>query len=711
MSAETVVAPIPDAAAPPCDPCISRELSWIDFNERVLAEAANPRERLLERVKFLSIFASNLDEFLMVRVSGLKQQIAACATEVLPGGHTPAEELAAIRQALEPAISQSQRLLAEELSPKLAEAGIRLVDYRLLHKPERHALRAYFDEMVFPVCTPLGVDTGHPFPLISNLSLNLAVLLEDPDDGLRFARIKVPNVLPRLVPVPPASEEDGTLTFTWLEQLMEAHLGRFFPGLRILAIYPFRVIRDAEIAIQKLEAADLLETMEAGIHSRRRNSVVALLVNPEMSEQVRALLEEHLPITSEDVWTVEGPLGLSDLMELYQIDRPTLKDSPFVPRVPPALDGASDIFSAIQKSDIFLHHPYESFGPVVDFIEDAAADPNVLCIKQTLYRVGKKSPIVAALRQAALSGKQVAAMVELKARFDEENNIEWARRLEQAGVHVTYGLPDLKTHCKLALVVRKEGAHMRRYAHIGTGNYNATTARLYTDFGLLTCDPELTEDISEVFNVITGYSKQRDFSGLLVAPVSLRHGIRHRIEREAAQHQRSGRGHLLFKMNSLVDPALIESLYAASQAGVQIDLLIRGMCSLRPGVPGLSETIRVISVVGRFLEHSRAYYFQNGGHPELFIGSADLMPRNLDHRVEVLAPVRSAAIRRTIVDEIFAVYLRDTLQAWDLQPDGTYVRREPGRDAPPLSAQTSLMMHAAEADHAASTIRLRRRKH
>jgi polyphosphate kinase len=675
---------------------LSRELSWIDFNHRVLQEARNPRWLLLERVKFAAIFGSNLDEFLMVRVSGVLEQIAQGVVERGHDGRTPAEELAAIRAALVPQIAEHERLVADELLPALADQGIQVVDYAQTSRAEREALRTYFEQQVFPVCTPLAVDPRHPFPLISNLSLNLAVLLEDPDAGQRFARVKVPNVLPRLVAIPRATngQANGAQRFVWLEQVLTAHLDRLFPGLRVRETHPFRVIRDAEIEIQEIDAGDLLETMESGINRRRFNSVAALQIHSSMTEQVRALLVEHLRVDDGRLWVVDGPLGLSDLMELTHLDRPELKDRPFQPHVPAALRDPHTIFTAIRQGDVLLNLPFDSFKPIVDLVQQAAADPAVLAVKQTLYRVGKQSPIVQALQTAVEDGKQVAAVVELKARFDEENNIEWARRLEQAGAHVSFGVPELKTHAKLALVVRREADGLRRYVHVGTGNYNPATARLYTDLGIFTANEDVAADVSDVFNHLTGYSRQTKYRRLLVAPVNLRQGLRERIEREIEHHGHHGKGRLIFKMNALVDHKLIHLLYKASKAGVKVDLLVRGICCLRPGVPGVSEHIRVVSVIGRFLEHSRIYYFRNGDRPEILIGSADLMPRNLDHRVEVLAPVESEDIARYIHDEILETYLKDNVQAWELHSDGVWRRRRPERGEVTHDAQATLLARA-----------------
>ncbi len=672
---------------------INRELSWIEFNGRVLEEAFDERNLLLERLKFLTITQSNLDEFFMVRVSGIREQVKSGVVEKSPDGMSPYEELVAMRGRLIPMLEAQAALWREALQPALAAQGIQVLNYTDLNVAQQRAMREYFERMVFPVCTPLAVDPGHPFPHISNLSLNLAVELLDPDGQRRFARVKVPNVLPRLVPVPSDKPEGRhrASAFVWLEQVLAAHLGMLFPEMQLIEVHPFRVIRDADLEIQELEAADLLETIERSLARRRFGSTVALCHNPGLPHDIRTLLADNLELDDNDIYPVSGPLGLSDLYDLTKLDRPDLKDASFIQRVPAVLRGDRDIFSAIQQGDIMLHHPFDSFAPVVDFIRAAATDPNVLAIKQTLYRVGSHSPIVEALLEAAEAGKQVAVLVELKARFDEENNIEWARALEQAGVHVTYGLLGLKTHCKVALVVRKEGEGIRRYVHLGTGNYNPATARGYTDVGLLTVRPEIGADASELFNYLTGYSKQTVYRTLLVAPISLRAGLLARIEREIKRQRKHGDGRLIFKMNGLTDPAFIEALYRASQTGVQADLIVRGMCCLRPGVPGVSENIRVISIVGRFLEHSRLYYFRNGGDEELLMGSADLMPRNLDNRVETLVPVQDDAIRNYLINDVLEAYLRDTAKSRILQADGSYTRRLPPPDAAPVDSQALLL--------------------
>ncbi len=677
---------------------VSRELSWIDFNQRVLEEAFDQRNPLLERVKFLAIFASNLDEFFMIRVSGIKQQIEADVRTLSIDGLTPAETLAAIRRALLPIIARKRDLLLEELLPQLHQAGIHIVTYSELDADQRGDMQDYFEQYVFPVLTPLAFDPGnhpgHPFPFISNLSLNLAVAVRG-EEGSLFARVKVPEVLPRLVQVPTSAATiaastipaERHYTYIWLEELIAAHLPMLFPGYEIEESYPFRVIRDADIEIEEDEADDLLRTIEQSLRQRRFGDVVNLSVEAGMPAHVLDLLLRNFKLTPEDVYPVRGPLGLSSLMSLMGTDRPDLKDPAIFPGMPAALTAAPDMFAAIRQQDILLHHPYDTFAPVVDLIQSAADDPNVLAIKQTLYRVGRNSPIVAALMHAREQGKQVTVLVELKARFDEENNIIWARALERTGVHVVYGLPGLKVHAKVALVVRKEGDRIMRYLHLGTGNYNASTARIYTDLGLLTCDPQMGADVSELFNVLTGYSRQSSYRKLLVAPNTLRSRIADMIRREINQHQQHGNGHLIFKCNALIDPGMIDLLYEASQVGVHVDLIIRGMCCLRPGVPGLSENIRVRSIIGPFLEHHRIYYFHNGGQSEIYLGSADLMQRNLDRRVEVVFPLQDPTLLAFVRATMLERYLTDNYRARELQPDGSNLRLQPADGEPTIDSQ------------------------
>ena len=681
----------------------NRELSWTDFNERVFAEAANPARPLLERVKFLAIYTSNLDEFMMVRVPAIQNRARAGASEAGPDGIPPVRLMAELRERAHGSLDRAAALLREELVPALAAQGVYLLAYDRLNEAQVAALRGYFEREVFPVCTPLGFDPAHPFPFISNQSINLAVLLQDAELGRRFARLKIPNVLPRLVAVPadpdePPSSPDAPprQAFVWLDDLLMANLAAFFPGVTIEEAHVFRVLREAEMAIQELEANDLLELVENGLQQRRFGQVTALQVQPTMPASLRTLLLEYLKVAAEDVYIVPGAPGLSSLMELTNIPRPDLKETPFAPHTPLEIAGHEDIFDAIRQQDILLQHPFDSFDPVVQFIQSAAEDPGVVAIKQTLYRVGQNSPIVEALLDAAASEKQVTVLVELKARFDEENNIDWARALERAGVHVVYGLLGLKTHCKLALVVRREREGLRRYVHIGTGNYNAATARLYTDLGLFTCAQDIAADVSEIFNYLTGYSRQTEYRRMLVAPVSLRRQVLARIEREIARKRETGEGWLTFKMNALVDPEMIDALYRASAAGVRVDLIVRGICCLRPGIPGLSENIRVVSIVGRLLEHSRIYHFHNGGADEVYIGSADLMPRNLDYRVETLAPVEDAGLRRYLIDEVLHGYLLDNVQASELWPYGVY-RRPPRVDVERFDMQAHLIATAERA--------------
>ncbi|HMO56766.1 MAG TPA: polyphosphate kinase 1 [Roseiflexaceae bacterium] len=674
---------------------INREVSWLEFNRRVLEEAMDPRHPLLERVKFLAIFSSNLDEFFMIRVAGIHQQIAAGVISRSVDGRLPSEQLVAIRRGVLPLIAMHRDCWLNDIQPQLREAGVSILDYAELTAAQRQFCKEYFEREVFPVLTPLAFDPSHPFPHISNLSLNLAVVIRDPEEGELFARIKVPAVLPRLVPIngglcdePAHIPPERRHCFVWLEQIIAQHLAALFPGEEVIESHVFRITRNADMEIQEEEAADLLRTIEASVRQRRFGNAVRLVVAHDMPQNLRDLLLANLKLKPTDLYDVHGPLGISDLLALTRIPRPDLQDPPFYPAPPPSLRHArssSEIFAAIRQQDILLHHPFDSFQPLVELIEAAAEDPNVLAIKQTLYRVGSNSPIVKALMHARDQDKQVTVLVELKARFDEENNITWARALERAGVHVVYGLVGLKTHAKIALIVRREPDGMRRYVHVGTGNYNATTARIYTDLGVLTCRPDIGADVSDLFNFLTGYSRQREFRKLLVAPVSMRKGLVRLIRREI-DHARAGRGgHLIFKVNSLVDPALTELLYEASMAGVRVDLNVRGICCLRPGVPGLSENISVRSIVGRFLEHSRVYYFSNAGAPDVYIGSADVMQRNLDRRVEAMIPIEDPAIVEQI-RRMLDIYQHDNQRARILQPDGSYRRAEVLDGSEPLDS-------------------------
>ena len=653
---------------------INRETSWLEFNRRVLEEALDERHPLLERVKFLAIFGANLDEFFMIRVSGLQAQRAAGVSELVADGLSPTEALRRVGERVTELMVEARDCWLQ-LQILLREEKIEVCRYDQLTDADKIYLGRYFDEEVFPILTPLAVDPGHPFPHISNLSVNLAVVVRDPILGERFARMKVPGSLPRLVEVP--NTETGVYRFAWLEEVIEQHLGALFPGLEPEASFMFRVTRDADIEIQEDEAEDLLRTIEKAIGERHFGFVTRMERTPSMPERIINLLTEHLEMDARNMVTAEGEMGLSSLMQLTKIDRPDLKFPPYVARTAAPLTTGEDIFGLIERQDILMHHPYESFTPVINFIETAARDPHVRAIKQTLYRLGPNSPIPPALMAARDADTQVAVLVELKARFDEENNIEWARKLEESGVHVVYGLIGLKTHSKVLLIVRREANGIRRYLHLGTGNYNAVTARIYTDFSFLTSDPDLGADATDLFNYLTGYSRQTRFRKMLIAPINLRQRIAQMILRET-EHALAGRpARLVFKMNALVDSEMIDLLYAASQAGVKIDLIVRGICCLRPGIKGLSENVIVVSIVGRFLEHARAYYFENGGEPQLYCGSADLMPRNLDRRVEVVFPIENPEIRSHILNDILEVQLADNVQARRLQPDGTYRRIHP----------------------------------
>ncbi len=682
---------------------VNRELSFLRFNHRVLEEALDTGHPLLERIKFLSIVASNLDEFFMVRVSGLRRQLAAGALKAPPDGMTPAEQLAAIRRQLLPQLAQQYECWHEDLLPKLRKAGVEILRYEDLKRKQCKLMRSYFKEEIFPALTPLAFDPGHPFPLISNLSINLAVVVNDARHGRRFARLKVPNTFPRLLRIPSeeAADEYQSLglaqamsnNFVWLEEVVSANLDMLFPGVEVVAAYPFRVTRDADPEIEEDEASDLLVAIEESVRKRHFGSAVRLEIDETMPDQVRDILISNLGLAPYQVYTVDGPLGLADVMEMTDVNRPDLKDKPFHPSVPPQLSTEESIFSVIRRHNMLVYHPYDSFDPVVRFVREAARDPEVLAIKQTLYRVGPNSPIVAALMDARENGKQVAVLVELKARFDEENNIVWARSLEEAGVHVVYGLVGLKTHAKICLVVRHERDVIRRYVHMATGNYNDVTARVYADLGYFTCDPDMGADLSDLFNALTGYSRKDDYRKLLVAPGKMQEQIIARIDREIEQHEEHGDGYIALKMNSLVDKYCIRALYRASQAGVKVDLQPRGICCLRPGVPGVSDNIEVTSIVGRFLEHARIYYFRNGGDEEILTGSADLMPRNLYRRVETLFPVEDPALKTALRDQILNVHLKDNVKARRMLPDGGYEWVKPQDDEPKINSQLWLIKH------------------
>jgi polyphosphate kinase len=677
----------------------NRELSLLEFQRRVLEEAADEGNSLLERVKFLSILSSNLDEFFMVRMAGLFQQLASHTQEVSIDGRSASVQVQLIREEVRKIAAGAHALWRDHLLPALDRAGIHIVDYAAVSPEERVVLEDYFRQIVFPVLTPLAFDPGRPFPHISNLSLNLAVVVRDQESEERFARVKVPNTLPQLVPVKMASgsgippkTQQREFKFVWLEQLVAANLSLLFPGMEIVESYPFRLTRDADVGIQELESDDLLETIEEAMRQRRFMEAVRLQADVKMSDKVLEILTSNIQIDPDDVYRIDGPLGFVRLGDLQSLDRPDLKEKPFVPSTPVIFtpEFQEDIFGLIRREEVLLFHPFESFQPVVEFLQQAARDPDVLAIKMTLYRVGHNSPVVAALLEAIEKGKQVAVLMELKARFDEESNIGWARKLEDAGVHVIYGLVGVKVHSKIALVVRREGDTIRRYLHLGTGNYNTVTARLYTDFGFLTCNEELGADATHFFNTLTGYSTRQEPRKLLVAPVNLRSRLEELIRREIALQEKGKPGHLIFKMNALEDPKMIRLIYQASQAGVRVDLLVRGLCCLRPGVPGVSENIRVTSIVGRFLEHSRVYYFLNGGAEEIYLGSADLMRRNLSHRVEIIFPIENQKIARRL-KEILHVYWSDEAKSRHLKSEGHYTRH-PARNKPgALNSQASFL--------------------
>jgi polyphosphate kinase len=678
----------------------NRELSWLDFNARVLELAEDETVPLLERAKFCAIVSSNLDEFFMVRVAGLHDQIEAGIETPLQDGRTPRATLEEIRRVVRAHIERQSRCLELDIRPALAEHGIRIVGVDDVGPEERRALDERFRRQIFPVLTPLAVGQGRPFPYISNLSLSLGVLVRDPVSGVEtFARVKVPKeMLPRFVPT-----GDG-FTFVPLEDLIAKHLDTLFPGMEIVDYDVFRVTRDADFTVSD-EADDLLQAVEDELRRRRFGDVVRVEVGSGMSAAIREQITGYLEVPADDVYDVPGLLDLNDLWGIVAVPgHAELRDPPWTPVTQPRLQADepenADVLGAMRRGDILLHHPYDSFTTSVErFVEQAVADPDVLAIKQTVYRTSDDSPLVPALIRAAERGKQAVCLVEIKARFDERANVQWARSLEESGVHVVYGLPSLKTHAKCILVVRREGEGVRHYVHIGTGNYHPKNARLYTDFGLLTCDDRIGADVADMFNFLTGFARPRAYRRVLVAPAHMRNGILEEIERTIAAHREGKHARIRMKMNSLVDRACIQALYRASQAGVPVELNPRGICCLRPGVPGVSENIRVTSIVGRFLEHSRIYAFERDDDTKVYIGSADLMPRNLDTRVELLAPVRDDALRADLIDTLDRCFA-DNVNSWDLREDGSWVRRSP--DGEPRSVQRELMAgHAARAAEAA----------
>ncbi|HBB90015.1 MAG TPA: polyphosphate kinase 1 [Blastocatellia bacterium] len=669
----------------------NRELSLLEFHRRVLEEGFVETNPILERLKFLSIFSANLDEFFMIRVSGLKEELDEQVTELSPDGMTPGEQLKEIRTRVLPLVADQARCLLNDILPELKEEGIEVLSYRHLNRDQQADLDKYFMEKVFPILTPLAVDQSHPFPYISPLSLNLGLRVEAPPGyspadpkqkhGPRFVRIKVPSLVPRLVPV-------GKLQtrYVLLEDLIEANCASLFPGMIVGKCHRFRVTRDADIEIREDEAEDLLRVIQQEVRQRRFGSPVRLEVSAGMPEEMVEYLTESLDLLSEDVYIIDGPLAIQDFMSLYELHRPDLKDKGFEAAIPEWY-GKRSIFDVIKERDLLMHHPFDSYDTVTNFINEAVDDPDVVAIKICLYRTGPESPIPPALIRASEHGKQVTALIELKARFDEEHNIEWARRLDEAGVHVVYGILGLKTHGKLTLVVRREGDSLKRYMHIASGNYNPTTSCTYTDVGLFTADDTIGDDATELFNYLTGCSRQMEYRKLMVAPVNLREKMSALIDREI-EHQSAGRrGHIVAKINRLADNQIIEKLYEASAAGVKIELIVRGVCMLRPGVPGLSENITVRNIVGRFLEHSRVFYFANGGDADVYIGSPDWMARNLKHRIEVVTPVTDPAMKTYLKNVLLAAYLRDNVRARELQLDGSYARVQLAPDEEPFDSQ------------------------
>jgi polyphosphate kinase len=673
----------------------NRDLSWLEFNRRVLEEALNKELPLLDRIKFISIFFSNLDEFYMIRIAGIKEQIRAKVIDTSIDGLTPTGQLKLIENTIQPMLKSIYTLWQNEIIPALDENKIRLCSINNLSKDETEALNHYFLKEIYPTLTPLAFDPGRPFPYISNLSLSFAIRVQKPNGEKFFARVKVPTLLPRLLRIDNIvnikDNDNQIIKYIWIGDLIKANFHLLFPGYEVVEAYSFRITRDTDLEIQEDEADDLLQMIEENIKQRKFGSVVRLEVEKQMPEYMIEILIENLEITRNDVHIIDGHLGLSDVLVLYDLQLSNLKEKQFHPVTPEIFEEEGNIFSIIRKRDVMLNLPYESFSPVIDFIKAASHDPDVLAIKQTLYRVGPNSPIVKYLIEAAERNKQVAVLVELKARFDEENNIYWARELEKAGVHVVYGLVGLKTHAKMTLIVRKEIDGVKRYVHLGTGNYNTETSKIYTDIGLFTCDEEICADVSEIFNYLTGYSDQNHFRKLLVAPVNLRQKFLDLIEREIKNIKSGGKGHLIFKMNALVDPLLITALYEASRQGVKIELIVRGNCCLIPQAQGLSENIRVISIVGRFLEHNRIYYFFNNGAEEIYCGSADLMQRNLDRRVETVFPIQNQEMKNFLKEQILDICLNDNVKSRVLLPTGRYVINHPVYTEKEISLHEKMM--------------------
>jgi polyphosphate kinase len=685
---------------------LNREINWIDFDSKVLDEAMDPSTPLLEQLKFLAIFFNNLDEFFMVRVSGLLEQYRNGVASLSPDGMSPSKQLALIRKKVLPLIAEAQEYWSKSLRPRLKNAGLRFVEYEDLSDKHKKFLEGYFKNEIYPILTPQAIDPGRPFPVISNLSLNFLVQLADPLKGGRFARLKIPKNLSRFIFLPRNKEAKSyeSLGFSsnarqcdvlLVESLIAEHLHLLFPGLQVTASTTFRITRNTDVDIEEDESPDLLEAVRDLVDRRNFGEVVRLEVASGVPKDIFLFLVRNFHLAPFQIYKRKGPLAFSGMMDLYSVDRPDLKDEPLIPRIPAPFSERVSVYTVLRKHDVVLYHPYDSFVPVLDFVRRAATDPKVVAIKQTLYRVGNESPVVDALITARKNGKQVTAVVELKARFDEERNINWAEALEDVGVHVVYGLVGFKIHAKMCLVVRRESEGIRRYAHIGTGNYSPATAKTYADLGLFTSDKAICADVTDLFNAITGYSRKEDYRQLLVSPHNTRSGIVSRIEREISRHKESGGGCIAFKMNQLVDKECIQALYRASQAGVRIRLQVRGICCLRPGIPGISENIDVTSIVGRFLEHARIFYFRNGGEDEMFIGSADLMPRNLDRRVEVLVPVREKNLCKMLRTDLLDIHLADNIKSRRLLPDGGYSRIQPGPEEPGIDSQKIMTSRTA----------------
>jgi len=690
--------PLPSQESPALDPkdlqnpnlYINRELSWLEFNQRVLDQAYDARHPLLERVKFLAISGSNLDEFFMIRLATILKKYRAGIEEMTADGMTTQQQIAALSLRTKKMFNEQRDCWVQVLQPLLEEQGIYFLETSQYTLKLLEYLSSYFKKEIFPVLTPLAFDIGHPFPHISNLSMNFAVVVQH-EGQVKFARVKVPSMLPRFIPIPEELAPKPGLSFVFLEDVIKSNIHELFPGNQVEEIYVFRVIRDTDLVIQQDEADDLLESVEESLKQIRYGALSLLRVEEKMPQRILDILAENFDVEEDVIVRTDNRMGIADWMSLTKIHKPQLKDLTFAPK--PIFNPEESIFEQIRYRDFMVHHPYESFSSVESFIRAAVQDPQVVAIKMTLYRIGANSPLVDQLIEAAEEGKQVAVLVELKARFDERNNIVWANRLESVGVHVVYGVLNLKTHCKLCMVVRKEGEGVRRYVHVGTGNYNRLTAQVYTDLGLFTSDPQISEDVSEVFNYLTGYSNKKVFNRLLVAPLSLRTGFLSLVEREIA-HAEAGRPtRIVIKINHLADPKIIQAFYRASQAGVKIELLVRGVCCLRPGIPGVSDNIRVTSIVGRFLEHSRIYYFLNGGEEEMYLGSADLMERNLDHRVETLCPVLDKGLRNELKERVLETMLHDNEQASCLLPSGEYRRIQSSDENPPMNSQLYLLEH------------------